>query len=68
MGSGKYVVIINLVLCSIARKSRTSLPATDVVTALLAIQNAAEQSLPDDVILIDMQMPYTDGMMAEKIN
>ncbi len=42
--------------------------ATDVVAALLAIQNAAEQSLPYDVVLIDMQMPYIDGMsMGEQI-
>ena len=35
--------------------------------ALMALQEAIEQGMPYDVALIDMQMPQTDGIMAEQI-
>ncbi len=42
--------------------------AADAEAALLAIHNATEQKMPYDVVLIDMQMPDTDGMtLGEQI-
>ncbi len=42
--------------------------AADAACALKAIQNATTQKIPYDVVLVDMQMPYTDGMtLGEKI-
>ena len=42
--------------------------AADAACALKAIQNATSQKMPYDVVLVDMQMPYTDGMtLGEQI-
>jgi PAS domain S-box-containing protein len=42
--------------------------ASDAATALVAIQNAVTDKTSYDVILVDMQMPYTDGMtLGEQI-
>ena len=42
--------------------------AADAACALKAIQNATTQKIPYDVVLVDMQMPYTDGMtLGEQI-
>ncbi len=42
--------------------------AADAACALLAIQNATTQKMPYDVVLVDMQMPSTDGMtLGEQI-
>jgi PAS domain S-box-containing protein len=42
--------------------------AADAITALVAIEKATQQNIPYDVVLVDMQMPNTNGLtLGEKI-